>query len=293
MLSPPVNRSLYRSCRVGPNAGFAEEPLLEVVDEVREPVPIGRLAATEHDGLTNRGAILRGLDQPLIAHQAKHDVASAVRALGVHEGIEVVGGGDQTGEQRRLSETQRAGVDREVRLGGRLHPVGPLAEVDGVQVLREDLVLRQAILELPGERRLVELAPERVGVADVEVLHQLLGDRGSALRDLALVRVDDGGPGDRPDVDAVMGEEAAILDRDRCVSDERRHLALAQDDPVLGGVQLGDQRTVGGVQERGLREGQRVVLVDARQVACRRGDGEQRDQAEQGEASAVEHRGRV
>ena len=128
----------------------------------------------------------------------------------------------------------------------------------------------QAILQLPGERGLVELAPQGVGVADVEVLHQLLGDRGAALGDLTLVRVDDRRPGDRPHVDPVMGEEAAVLDRDRGVPDGGGHLALAQDDPVLGRVQLGDQRAVGGVQERGLREGQRVVFVDARQVAGRR-----------------------
>ena len=42
----------------------------------------------------------------------------------------------------------------EVDAAGLLDPVGAVAEVDRVEVGGQDLVLRPALLELPGERRL-------------------------------------------------------------------------------------------------------------------------------------------
>ena len=59
-------------------------------------------------------------------------------------------------------------VDRlaEVLLGGGRHAVGAVAEVDGVQVQLEDALLRVALLELPGEGGLGDLAVE--GLLGVE-----------------------------------------------------------------------------------------------------------------------------
>ena len=49
----------------------------------------------------------------------------------------------------------------EVGAGGGLDPVGALAEVDGVQVLGEDLVLVPLLLELVGKGGLAELLAAR------------------------------------------------------------------------------------------------------------------------------------
>src|SRR5207342_2228404 len=88
-------------------------------------------------------------------------------------------------------ENRRAGVGccaaagmrfAEVGAGGSLDPVSALAEVDGVQVLGEDLVLAPVPLEAVGEGRLPELLEERPAVLGCEsVLHELLGDRRGAL----------------------------------------------------------------------------------------------------------------
>ena len=98
------------------------------------------------------------------------------------------------GEHRRLPglEHRGAGLGRaspqpgwavaEVGAGGRLDPVGALAEVDRVQVLGEDLVLAPVALELVGERRLAELLEDRPAALRLErVLDELLGDRRGAL----------------------------------------------------------------------------------------------------------------
>src|SRR5207244_9719340 len=99
-----------------------------------------------------------------------------------------------------------------------------LTEVHRVQVPREDLKLREPVLELPCQERLVDLPAEALVVAGVQVLHQLLGDRRAALDDVSAPKIVDRGPQDRLGVDAMMGVEASVLDRDDGVSDVLRHL---------------------------------------------------------------------
>ena len=103
-------------------------------------------------------------------------------------------------------------------------PYAPLPEVHRVQVLREDLILREPVLELPCEHRLVDLPLERLVVADVELLHELLRDGRPALDDPARGDVRVGGSDDRSQVDPVVVVEALVLDRDDRVADRLRHL---------------------------------------------------------------------
>ena len=68
----------------------------------------------------------------------------------------------QPGEERRLLEREILGVHAEVRLGRGLDPVRLLAEVDVVEVGREDAVLAPLLVELDREAALGELAAERL-----------------------------------------------------------------------------------------------------------------------------------
>src|SRR5438067_1012594 len=104
---------------------------------------------------------------------------------------------------------------REVRLRGGLDAVGVIPVVDGVQVAGENLVLRPAAAELDRETRLPDLALEGPLAAGVEVAHELLRDRRSALDDLAGADVAPESAGDPDVVDAAVLVEAAVLDRDR------------------------------------------------------------------------------
>ena len=57
------------------------------------------------------------------------------------------------GEQRALGDGELARVDAEVGLGRGLDAVGTAAEVDGVEVVLEDLVLGQLPVDLEGDDR--------------------------------------------------------------------------------------------------------------------------------------------
>ena len=179
-------------------------------------------------------AVLLPGDVSLFPHQSEDDVASADGGRTTNEGIEMVGRGDEPGEHRALGECQIARIDADVGLGRGLDPVGPLTEVHRVQVPREDLKLREPVLELPCQERLVDLPAEALVVAGVQVLHQLLGDRRSALDDVSAPKIVDRGPQDRFGVDAMVRVEASVLDRNDRVSDVLRHLRARECDPVLG-----------------------------------------------------------
>ena len=107
---------------------------------------------------------------------------------------------------------------REVGLRRGLHAVGVVAVEDGVEVGRQDLGLRPAVLELQREPGLVDLAlrgalERRFG--QVQVAHHLLRDGGGALADLTARDVAPGGARDALVVERAVVPEAPILDRDR------------------------------------------------------------------------------
>ena len=81
-------------------------------------------------------------------------------------------------------------VDRlvEVAARRRRHAVGAVAEEDLVQVERQDLALREARLQAPGEDRLADLALDGP-LGGEERLRHLLRDRRAALRHLAGAQV--------------------------------------------------------------------------------------------------------
>ena len=143
----------------------------------------------------------------------------------------------------------------EVLAGGGRHAVGAVPEVDGVEVQLEDALLRVALLELPGERRLLRPCGRGSGRrSSSSVLHELLGDGRAALGDLALGGVDLHGPEDGPEVDAVVEPEPLVLDGDdgvaRACRGSRSSVTLARFSSAWSGD---DRRAVGGEDHRGLR----------------------------------------
>ena len=88
------------------------------------------------------------------------------------------------------------------------------AEIDLVQVEREDLVLGEVLLESPREDHLLDLAVEASLGREQQTLHRLLGDRGAALHDLARREVGPRGAQDRAEVDPAVLEERIVFARD-------------------------------------------------------------------------------
>jgi hypothetical protein len=121
----------------------------------------------------------------------------------------------------------------EVDARGHLDAVRLVPEVDRVQVGGEDPVLRPPLLELPGERGLLDLAADRPLLLRVLVLDELLGDRRPALDEILRADVGPDGSEHPLSVDAPVLPEAAVLDGDDRLLHERRDLVGADDDPAL------------------------------------------------------------
>ena len=133
---------------------------------------------------------LRLGDVVLLRHRVEDRVAALGGALGVEEGVVVGWRLREAGEQRLLLQADLLDRLVEEDLGGGLDADRGAAVVGavggGVQVLLEDLLLRVLLLVLLRHLRLDDLALDRVlGILDVEVADQLLGDRRGALLDLA------------------------------------------------------------------------------------------------------------
>ena len=114
----------------------------------------------------------------------------------------------------------------EVGARGRLDPVGAVAEVDRVEVVAEDLLLRPLAREVVGERGLAQLLEQRALVLGGErVLDELLRDRRAALDAPSAATTSwYERAADAAQVDAVVGVEALVLDRDDRVLHHRRDL---------------------------------------------------------------------
>ena len=232
----------------------------------RVDVVLGREALP--DGLV----VLRLRDGLHVEHPLEHQVAARPRGLRVLDRVVHARRGDHPGQERRLVRGhvhRLAGVgvlllldDRrrvahagvvgagalvrlvavaEVGAHGGLDPVGAVAEVDRVQVLREDLLLRPLALEVVSERGLAELLEHgAVALCGQRVLHELLRDGRAALGGAALQDVLDERARDAGVVHSLVAVEAAVLDRDHRVLDVRRDLVLADKDAVLVAGELGD-----------------------------------------------------
>jgi hypothetical protein len=236
----------------------------------------------EDDRRAARLLELRLVDHVEAEHEREHVVTTTLGPSRMTDRVVVDRRGDQAGERSRLRQGELERLDPEVGLRSSQDPVRAVAEVHGVEVPGQDPVLAQPLLELPREVCLTDLAPDRQFVTDVELLHELLGDRRAALDDLASGGVSVGGSQQRPHVQPRVIVEALILDRDHRVAHDIGDLPRADDHPVLARVQRGDQRPVGRVDEGGLREGVRVLarLVERGEVArgCCEGEHEHADQ---------------
>ena len=123
--------------------------------------------------------------------------------------------------------------------------------------------LVRSSLQLLRHLRLDDLALDRVlGIGDVEVADELLGDRRATLAHLAGLDVLDRGADHRLDVDAVVLVEVLVLDRDRRLLQGLGHVLGV--DPLADrvGLDVAEARAVGGEDDRGLALVDRLQLVD-------------------------------
>ena len=166
-------------------------------------------------------------------------------------------------------------------------PVGAVPEVDRVQVRRQDPVLLLALLQLPGERGLLQLAGHGPLVFDVGVLDELLRDRRAALDDRLVLDVGRERAPDRPHVDAAVVVEALVLDGDDRLLHDRGDLVGLQDHAALLAAQHREQLALAVEDVAVVRDLLLVRGVVLRELA---GDRGHHAEDERGEREQAQHR---
>ena len=193
------------------------------------------------------------------------------------------------GEGRGLGQAELGGRLQEVRLGGRLDAVGAPAEVDGVEVALQDLLLGHLPAHLHGQDQLPDLAARGAFGTQVEDLDVLLGDGGAALHVTAA--------GDGPQAAEHAGqgeprvaEESGVLGRHHRVLHHLRHLVILEGDAVLHSegtelllpVVVIDERGVGGEVAVRVRQFRRRVQVQEGAHPSQTHDEEQHEHRQPG-----------
>ncbi len=252
--------------RAVPGGGVVGVHLGEILGPRRARRNPGRGTARQARELSQR-------DVAVPVHVVEHVLPArgqgGVLGAGVRVGVEQAGRVDQRGQHRGLRDGELRGRLIEVGLGGGTDASGLRAERDGVQVSGDDPRLGLQVGELDRHDDLLELVAERLvrviaaGEAAVVVLHELLGQRGSALRVGTALEVLVDGPPQPGDGDAALGVERAVLGRgDRLVHD-LGNLRRLKDD--VADAIAGERRHqlavavihVGGLGQRCRRDGGR------------------------------------
>ena len=223
-----------------------------------------QVAVRAADGpATARGAIFGnaaaarccGVIQPSVTSPSSTNAQRACSAARWSPGRTAAG----RAEDRRRAPRPASGVrlctfGAEVRAGGGLHAVRAATEVDGVQVVLQDLVLRQLLLDLDADDELVDLARQRPLLGQVVVLHQLLGDGRAALQRPAAQVV----PGRAQDAgrrEAAVLVELPVLRRQHRALQADRDLRQRHRLPVGLAEAAEHGLAVGEVHDRGLLRG--------------------------------------
>ena len=207
----------------------------------------GWISRRERDRLGDRGVVLLARDQASAracgaSTSSRRFLAATGWAIGskalgeaTTPAISAASCGSSWAAQGRARSVLAARVlAAEVGARGGLDAVGAVAEVDRVEVVAQDLLLRPLARDVVRQRGLAQLHEQRPPVLGGErVLDELLGDRRAALdrllgQDVLVERA-----ADAAEVDAVVGVEALVLDRDDRVLHHRRDLALLEQDPLL------------------------------------------------------------
>src|SRR5207249_553208 len=138
-------------------AVLALEVLAHLLEEVRgDRGPVLPELEAKRLGLGLLG--LLGRDVLLLDHAVEDVIAPGQRAVGMLDGGEAGRVLGETRDQRRLGQAELPDRLAVEELARGLDPVVAVAEVDLVAVEREDLLLREALLDLEGEDDLLDLA---------------------------------------------------------------------------------------------------------------------------------------
>ncbi len=150
----------------------------------------------------------------------------------------VVGGaahdGDQQAEFGEVKLTERlAEVELACKAKAVHGAITVLAQVDLIDIGIHEIRLGEMQLERDRHERFVHLAAHRLARIEEVALHQLLGERAAALRDLVCAQVHPQRAQHRLRINPMMAVELAIFDRLQRRGQQRRHFRRGDDDAIL------------------------------------------------------------
>jgi hypothetical protein len=185
----------------------------------------------EVERLGERRLVLLVGDPAHVVHPAQHVVLAFGRPLGIHDGVLPGGRLGEARQHRGLGRREVLQALPEVHVGGRGESIGPLAQVDLVDVELEDLVLGEVRLDLEREEDLGELPGEGLLAREEEGARHLHRDRAGAFP--APLQVRHGGPDHAREVDApVLVEPVVLGGQDRRLH-HPRHVLDLHDRPLF------------------------------------------------------------
>lgn len=202
---------------------------------------------------SQRALVFGVVDQIVFVQLAEHEIASVQRAFRVAPRVVVRRPLDQPDQQCDLLGGHRIEFATEPQFRARRHAVdrlpAALAQIDLVEIGLQDGALVVARLHDHRVQDLVELARERLFLADAEqaATGQLLGQGAGALADLAAgARHDPGRAHHAAQIDAVMAVEVAVFHRLQAGDQQLGHFFHAHQAAffLLLPVQGGDARRV-------------------------------------------------
>ena len=224
--------------------------------QARLHIPTGPVVDHLKGQVLHRHRLLRG-DVTLDQHPLQHRVPAKLCLLRIEIDICRLRRADQARQVHGLGQALGAQLRRvifnpdeldalaEIGVGGGLYAVRPTTEVNGVEVVGEDLLFGASPFQLDRQHRFPNLAAETAFLGEEGVLHVLLGDCGATLELAAALHVADQGPSYAERIDPTVTEVVAVLCRQNCLDHDRRNLLVADQLPVDPSLKTGHLVTVG------------------------------------------------
>ena len=121
----------------------------------------GEVTADQQKENASDRDLTKNIRRSIMADKGLSTYAHNIKVI-VRDGVVSAWGLDQAREERGLSRREVLRRLVEIGLGGGADAVRAVAEVEAVQVHREDLVFREPLLDLHGQEDLVDLPGERL-----------------------------------------------------------------------------------------------------------------------------------
>ena len=227
-----------------------------------------------------------------------HDAEDIASPLGIGLRIGLQGEGARRLDGRRQGRGLRGRkllrIHPEGYLRRGLHAIGPLSEIDEVQVHLQDFVLGKLTLHLQGQPDFLQLAGDGFLAGKVRKLHQLLGDGAGPLSVAAGFQVADKRAEDARQVKAGVLVKAQILRGQKGVFHMVGEGGQGNDSAVLRAHKGGDILPLPVMDRAGLGHvGQplRVEALPGGYVKLHQGEGRQpKEHKDQGNHDSALHR---